>query len=193
MSATRQQLITAPAEEPLTTAEAKLHLRVDLATEDALIDRLIAAARQRVELELRRALITQTWDFFLDCWPRCRQIRLPMPPLVSVTHVKYYDEANTLQTFALSNYEVATGTPGRVALKEEASWPTLERRPDAVQIRFVAGYGAAAAVPAAIKQAMLLLIGHWYKHREQVITGTIAELPMAVEALLDCERWGSYT
>ena len=51
-----------------------------------------------------------------------------------------------------------------------------------VAITFTAGYGAPADVPAAIRQAMLLLVTQWYEHRQ--VTGTGSTLPFAVEALL---------
>lgn len=208
------KLVTAPAEEPVSLAEAKAHVRQDLDADDALLTALIVAARETVESRLKRALVTQTWDLLLDAfparpgsWPPASvghryawepAIRLPMPPLVSVTSVSYVDLAGDTQALASgTDYQVVSGErnrPGLVAPAPGTSWPTAREQPAAVTVRFVAGYGDAAAVPVAIRQAMMLLIGNWYANREAIITGTIAtELPLAVRALLAAHEWGHYS
>jgi len=177
-------LITGPALEPLTLAETKLHLRVDISDDDTLIASLISSARRQAELFMRRALINQTWELVLDTFPSCDEIRLPLPPLVSVTSIKYTIRAGTQSTFAATNYRVFIGRePGIVKLKYNCAWPgdaLLEAQ--AVAVQYVCGYGAAAAnVPVNIRQGMLMLIGHWYENREAVVVGTTAvELPMAI-------------
>lgn len=186
-------LYTAPAAEPLTTAEAKLHLRVVTSADDALIASLIVAARRLAEQETGRQLVTATWELHLDSWPACGVISLPRPPLQSVTHVKYYDAADVLQTLATTLYDVDDkALAPRIVRADGATWPTLDVRPNAVVIRFVAGYGAAGAVPDNVKAAMLLMVGHWYSHREAVISGAVADLPLGVQYLLDPARvWGA--
>lgn len=182
------KLVTAPAVEPVSLAEAKLHLRVDSTDEDALISSLITAARQHAEHVTRRAFITQTWEVQMDGWPDGDTIEVPLPPLQSVTSVSYYDAGGTEYTMPSTDYIVDTkSAPGRIVLAYGKSWPSTTLRPAAgVVVRFVGGYGSAASdVPAAIKAAMLLHIGALYEHREAVITGqTAVELPLAYEALL---------
>lgn len=183
------KLITAPATEPVTASEAKSHLRVDTTADDTLIGTLITAARQHVENHLRRALITQTWELVMDAFPAGDVIRLPRPPLVSVTSIKYTDVAGSESTFSSAAYVVDTdSTKGRVVLKSGESWPsdTLAAA-NGVRVRYVAGYGSAAAVPNPIRQAILLLIGTLYENRESVLVAqgvTVAQLPFGVEALL---------
>ena len=183
-------LITPPATEPLTLEDAKLHLREDGTAQDALITSLIKAAREHVEGFLGRALVTQTWDLTLDGFPSSGEVLIPRPPLVSVTSVKYLDAAGVQQTMTASDYVVDVAQqPGRVFLAYGANWPTIQTRQNAVVIRFVAGYGAAASVPESIKAAVKLLVGHWYENREAAIVGTsAAAVPMAVESLLWMER-----
>ena len=182
-------LVTAPADEPLSREEAKEHLRVSVTDEDALIDGLIIAARERAEQETHRALITQTWDATGRCFPGI--FRLPKPPLQSVTYLKYFDTANAEQTLdATTFYKVSApagpqAEPGRISLRYGQVWPSVYAEEDVVTVRFVAGYGDAEDVPQLIKQAMLLMLGHWYANREQVVVGTItAELPMGAKAML---------
>lgn len=182
-------VITPPAEEPVTRVEAKLHLRVDHTADDDLIDRLITAARQRVENATWRALVTQTLELTLDAWPGGNRLELPRPPLVSVTSVTYTNSDGQATVWSSSLYQVITqGTPGRIVPAYGESWPTATlRAANGIAVRYVAGYGAAAAVPALLKAAILLLVGHLYENREAVIVGAglaATPLPLAVESIL---------
>lgn len=180
-------LITAPAAEPLSTAEAKSHLKVDATDEDGLIDNYVKAARQIAEEFLRRALITQTWELVLDAFPDKGWLELPLPPLGSVTSVKYTPDGGAETTFAATNYIVDTSSePGRIVLATNKDWPsdTLQAA-NGVKVRYVAGYGASASsIPEAVRQGIRLLLGHLFENREGVVTGGAAtELPQGVEYL----------
>ena len=145
--------ITAPASALLTLDEIKAHLRVDTANEDAYISSLALAADAHFDGyagTLGRALITQTWELRLDAFPSAK-VKLPLPPLQSVTSVKYIDTASVEQTVVTTVYQVVTGgtSGGFIKLADGQSWPAdLKNESDAVRIRFVAGYGAASDVPA---------------------------------------------
>lgn len=187
-------VVTPPSAEPVSLIEAKLHLRVDGDDDNTLIALQISAVREQVELEARRSLMTQTLAVRLAEWPTGDRLWLPQPPLQSVTHIKYTDDDGALQTMAASDYIVYTDPePGHVVLTASTNWPAADLQPgESIVITYVAGYGAATAVPARYKQAMLLLLGHWYENRESVVVGAITgELPMAVRSLLDVER-GNY-
>jgi len=191
-------IVTAPALEPVTAAEAKLHCRIDAAehAEDTYVGTLITAARQYAETFTRRALVQQTWKYQLDEFPADDEpIQIPLPPLSSVSWVKYYDSAGTYTTLSDSSYVVDIDVePGRIGLASGCSWPDVYDQVGALEIQFVAGYGSASAsVPAAIRQAMLLLIAHWYEHREEVVIGAVpAIVSTAAVTLLRAHRWGSY-
>lgn len=182
-------LVTPPAEEPLTLAELKVHLREDGTEQDALITSLIIAAREHVEGFLGRKLVTQTWDLTVDSFTG-NSIVIPYAPLQSITSVKYLDGAGVQQTLATTEYVVdTTQQPGRIFLGYDKYWPTVQTRENAVVVRFVAGYGLAVAVPESIKAAIKLLVGSWYENREAVNVGNIVnKVPMAVESLLWMER-----
>lgn len=179
-------LVTAPASEPLTTAEAKSHLRVDITDDDTLIDAYVKAARQYVEEDMGRALITQTWDYTLDEFPADGSaIQIPRPPLQSVTSVTYVDSAGATQTLSSANYIVNTGKRnGEITLAYGQTWPATREQANAVTIRFVAGYGAASAVPETIKTAVRLTLGDLYGNREGSIVGATHIVNPAVAALL---------
>lgn len=177
---------TEPAEEPVSLEEAKAHLRVVNTAEDDLIAGLVVAARQQCEDEARRAFVTRTYDLTLDCWP-VEPLRLPRQPLGDVISVTYIDSTGNTNTVDESTYETDSE---RMFLAYGKSWPSATLRPySAVTIRYTAGYGNASDVPARYKQAMLLLIGHWFQNRESVVVGAVGrELPMAVKALLHTDR-----
>lgn len=181
-----------PAVEPVTLTEAKSHLRVDIDDDDTLITSLITTAREYVELAARRALITQTWRYSLDEWPDSHQIEIPRPPLQSVSSIVYIESDGTSNTWTTDEYDVDTDRePGRVVLAYGESWPSETLRPmSPIQITFVAGYGSSASdVPEIYRQAVLLLVGHWYENREATAVGPIARtIPLAVKSLLGIDR-----
>ena len=69
-------LITPPALEPVSLADAKAHLRLDTDDDDQLVTAAIVAARVHVEALTRRLLIEQGWRVYLDRWPRKRIVTL---------------------------------------------------------------------------------------------------------------------
>lgn len=187
--------VTAPSGEPLTELEAKTHLRVVGDHEDTLIQLLIKTARVMVEARSRQALLTQTLQLNLVGWPVNGVIELLKPPVQSVTSVKYVDQDGVEQTWDSGNYAVDTESqPGRLLRGYGVSWPSVRREGVAapVQITYVAGYGDREAVPEPYKQAMLLLIGHWYEHREEVSMANFKTLPLAAAALVDAQTHASY-
>lgn len=89
-------LMTGPAEEPVTIAEARAFLRIDGDHDDAVVAACIVAARQACESFTRRALMTQVWQLYLDDWPADGgPVTLPRPPLQAVTMVSVHDADGT--------------------------------------------------------------------------------------------------
>ena len=184
------KIVTAPAAEPVSLVEIKLHLRLDANddTEDDLLTALIKSAREYIESYTRRALVTQTWDYFLEGLPEGDEIWLPYPPLQSVTSLKYRDTDGNETTWDSSNYIVDTNSfIGRIKLAYGVSWFTDTLYPaNPITVRFVCGYGDADEVPVGIKSAVKLLVAHWYEHREAVVSKNEApyNIPFTVDALL---------
>lgn len=180
-------LSSAPALEPISLTEAKAHLRVDGTDHDTLIGALIKSARQYIEEITGRALITQTWDGYLDQFPCQSAIELPCAPLQSVTGVYYTPDGGAEATLAAGNYLVDTHSePGRIVLTTAGAWPGDSLQPvNGVRVRFMAGYGNAGSnVPEPLRQAMLLLIGQWYDNPNTYEVGPVMATPFAVQALL---------
>lgn len=188
----RLEQVSAPSVEPVSLADAKLHLRVDIDDDDDLITGLIVAAREHAEEVTRRALITQTWNYYRDDFPAGETLLIPRPPLQSVGGIYYTPDEGSEQEISNDEYQVdAHGEPGRVVLTSGASWPgDALVRANGLRVQFVAGYGDEADdVPEPIRLAIKMMVGHWYENREwSVATGNIQEVPFAVDALLRSSR-----
>lgn len=178
-------LKTAPTSTVISLSEAKAFLRIDSDYDDdnTYITSLINVATQVVEEFTRRRLMTQTYNLFYDEFPP--YIDLQVGDVASVTHIKYYDADNTLQTLAASSYDVDTKVrPGRIYQSETGDFPNTYERPNAVEVEFIVG-GTASNVPEPIKMAMYLIIGRYYENRQDVVMGTqVNELPLMVDHLL---------
>ena len=191
---------TGPAVEPLTVAEAKLHLRVDISDDDAYIGTLITAAREWVEAYLDRTLITTQLILRAAEFPT-EELELARPPMVAsgtatAVVITYTLADTTTATLSTALYRVdRTSTPGNVAPIINGTWPSdVIEDANAVAVTYWAGYGpTSASVPATIRHAMLMLIGHWYESRSTVLVGVTSKpLEFAVESLLASNNWGQY-
>jgi len=184
------RLVTAPATEPVTLAELKTHLRITGTDEDTFLTQAIEDARQEVEDATGLALLTQTWRLTLDRWPPGEEVWwdgmreghidviyandkrghviLPRYPLQSITSVTVYDDNgdSTVVTVA-TTFDIDTQhLRGRMALQRGATWPIATQTINAIEIVYVAGYGANATdVPSPIRRAIRQMAAHLYEHR----------------------------
>ena len=181
------KIITPVATEPITLTEVRQHLRLpDELAEDDLLLFLITTARNYCEDYTRRAFAEQTLELLLDRFPLSGPITLPCPPLQNVSSITCTNSTGEEIIIPTSDYIVdADREPGQVVLQSGAAWPVFTPFPTSpIRIRFVAGYDM---LPATLKQAMLLLIGHWYENREA--TGSAKdETAFSVHALLSPYR-----
>jgi len=182
---------TDAASEPITTAQAKTHLRVTHSDDDTYIDALVSAARINAEHYCDRSFINQTWvaTFSLTEGER---LRLPKPPLASVTSVQYRDGDGNLQVASSSTYEVNTdNAPGIIRFTTIPDFDGSYENP--LRVTYVAGYGSSATdVPAAIVHAIKLLVGHYYRHRSEVVNMLEIKpenIPNGVKSLLTPYRF----
>ncbi|MDO1559820.1 head-tail connector protein [Brevundimonas sp. 2R-24] len=180
--------VEAPAEPLLTTAEAKAQLRVTHDEDDALIDGLISTATAFIEGPNGCGLapLTQTWRLSLDGFP-AGPITLPLSPVQAVEAITYTDEAGESRTLAAYAFD-ADVQPGKVWPAYQASWPAARLAPGSVKVTFTTGYGDASDVPADLKHAALMLVGHLYENREATAAVALSEVPMGVEAILSRYR-----
>lgn len=199
------QLVTPPAEEPVSLVEAKLHLRVDSVEDDSLISALIEAARQAAETITGRQFVTARWKLVLDGFPGPdgmgvptgrsfslpgHALLLPKCPVQSVVSIDYLDLGGVLQTMPSTDYTADLACePARITPVFGQLWPLALPQIGAVGVTFDAGFGPAASVPAGIKSWIKLRVGSLYAYREEVAAGqgSISMLPF-VDGLLDPYR-----
>lgn len=186
------KIITQPTYEPLSVAEVAEYIRVDdLAAETATIEASITASRQYLEQYLSRFIATQTVEISFDTFEDEMTIAAP---LQSVTSIKYLDSAGVEQTLNPNQYLVDTYQEPAVITKAfGVVWPETYDVPNAVKIRFVAGYTTGDSpdttpMPKPLKFAMLLLIGDMYANREAGIVGSIHTKNPTLEHLLSFYR-----
>lgn len=205
-------LLTDATVEPITVSDAKAFLRIDPSdtNDDTLVTALISAARRHAENYTNRALISQTWDYWIDgfppgtrapggWWDGVREgalssliqaqgeIRIPKPPLLAINSITYYDTTDSPQLTDLTTLVIQPEiSPAVVFPKIGQIWPVTTRPRQAVQINFTAGYGTTAgSVPADIVHAIKILIVHFYENRGVMVESRLAEMPFSVRALLD--------
>lgn len=191
------KVITAPAELPVTLAQARAWCRIDNANadDDAVLQALIRAAVAYAEHRTGRAFVPRTLEFWTDCFPLSR-IELPAPPLLEVVSVKYVDTDGVLQTLPTADYEVDTySEPGAVQRAFDAIWPDVRAeaiRP--VRVLYRAGYTAGSPIdwendlPGELITWLHARVATAYENREQLVVGAgqVLELPRAnVDGLLD--------
>ncbi len=179
-------LTTPPLVEPLSLAEAKAHLRVTHVDDDTMISTLIVSARRRVEMKTGLRLITQGWSQFMDCWPDGGMVELRVNPVSAVSDVVIYGDTDTPATVDPAHYFLdATSNPPRVVFRQGRNPSPPGRRAKGIEVRFLAGFGLAAAVPSDLKQAVLLLVADAYAHRGDE---SVRVMPPAVLELINAYR-----
>lgn len=190
----RLTLVTAPATMPISLPEAKAHLRVDDSDSDTYISACIARAVATIDAAngIGRCLITQSWLLALDRFPEA-EFTIPLGPVQSITSIKYLDPSGVEQVLSTGNYWPSLNkNPATIHPGYGLAWPFYRLMPGSVKVEFIAGT-TADKVPADLKQAMLLLIGHYFSSREAVVVGDalrVTELPVGVEAILSRYRAG---
>lgn len=190
------KLITPPTIEPVALNDVKLHLRIDVdaVDEDEYLEALITVARNHVEDVTGRALLTQTWDYFLDGWPCANSIKLPFGNLQDgagvAPIVTWKDTAGTVTTLTVTtDYLVETNGEGigRIVLPYGVTWPSGTLYPsNPITIRFVCGW-TAAAIPFKIVAAVKMLCAKLYEGRgEDVVGQTVSEDKVVDRLLASC-------
>ena len=206
-------LIEPPEDDPVSLEEAKDHCRFPYDDEDNLIVGLIKAATASVEKHTGLALITQTWEYRRDEFERpllltdatltgTRPIRIPISPIQSVNSFSYVDAdgETTVLYDSVGSPVVDTGEiaidlhsrPARIVPLANVTWPTSMYAANSLVIQVVAGFGDHPdSVPAPLKQAILLLVGHWFQNRgtmAEVSSRSMVEIPNGISFLIDPYR-----
>lgn len=189
----KTSLITPPNYEPISIPEIEKFLRITNTDERNDLGRFLLTAVEHAEkLHLRRALMTQVWELYLDEFPAKEFIEIPKPPLQSVASIKYKNSSGVETTWAISNYIVDTkDTPGRIYLADGISWPSEPLYPvNAITIRFTCGYSSLENIPQCIRQGLAYHVGLMNERRDVEITeGEIKTLKNIYSPYAIARRW----
>lgn len=185
------QITEQPTAEPVTLAEVKARLRLTSTADDALITGLITVAREYAESITFRSLAKKTYAVFFDRFPApLDPIRVPNPPLITVSAIKYLDASLSQQIWDPSEYFVADmQSPGLIVPKPGFTYPSAARVPGAVEVDCIAGYDASSPdtdpqIPAKFQEGIRQLAVHFYSHPEAVAVEKFNVLPITIKALL---------
>ena len=135
-----------------------------------IITPLISAAREYCENLTGCAFCRQT----VTAYPEWNDAvtHLPRTPIIAIETVKIYHADGTVDTLTDADYSIDLHD-GRFVLNKACDNP---RAINPIEVRYEAGY---TSLPFAVRQAMLMLIGHWYQHRETIETGAVTSVEVA--------------
>lgn len=184
---------------PVTLVEVKAQIKHALdssdTTEDALLTSYIHVARELIENYCRTRLLQWTEELYIDQFPFEYQIQLNKWPIASITYCHYLDingAEQALDGTAITGDYIAdtVSKPGRLCLQYARFWPVTRWIDNAVWVRYVVGNATTADIPYMLKQALFLIVGHFYENRFDTITQThIEQIPMGAKYLMDMNRY----
>jgi len=194
------QVTTQATAEPITLQDVKDYLRVEDAQDERVLQDLIETARRFCEEHTKRAIMPQTLTLTVDAYDELADplwegwktgpyinyyknyIDLARCPVVSVTSVKTYNDADVATTMSASQYYVDNvREPARVVLRTGETFPTALRVANAIEVVYVAGYSNQATVPSPLKIGMLQHIAFLYEHRGDMYEGV--KMPASIKTL----------
>jgi len=182
-------LVTPPVEEPIPLRDLdllKVHLRVDTADDNLLLQEYIVAARVYLEKVVSFMLMRQTWDLCLDFFPSTIEIR--KRPVSSIASISYSDADGAAQTLDPATYYIDVNSFFARVVPVQGTWPTTQRRPGAVTVRFSGGADKPEDVDPVFRQALKLHVALLYANREPITAEKIEKVPLAYDALVGTER-----
>lgn len=206
--------------DPLTLADAKNFLRVEITDDDALITDLITAAKLACEQLNNRSFIDTTWQLVMDYFPPYagrystllppalvgaqsdrnywlnlsdQAINLPMPPLVSVSSISYVDPSGTTQTLdPSSGANNVRITTGTPGLMTPAYGKIFPVTQPVLGAVIITYVCGYGTTQASVPRNVVAAMRFLVAHYYENRTADIP-VPEVVQKLLDPTYWGSYT
>lgn len=189
-----------PSYEPITLDQAMAHVRVDSEDDMDYLTSLIPVAREYAEGITGRVCVRSGWLVVGDSWSALfagcnlpNTIPIYRTPLVAVQSISYYPAGSETLTelTAGTDFRVVTATePGLIQMI--GTLPTVECRPDAIQIAFTAGHETAADSPAILRHAVNMLVAHFYEQRVPVAFASTSQIPFGLSTLLENQKVGGW-
>ena len=201
------KILTTETQLVVTLVELKAFLKVDNANDDTVLELIRTATHNWAKEYTARSITTITYQLFIDAIYDIdlplregsylgidqsinrRSILLPKSPVISVTHIKSYDDSDSATTFSSSKYYVDNvNTPARIVLRQGETYPSALRVANSLEIQYVAGYGTTTDVPYDIKIACLSYASYLYEHRGDLLNGNRVLAPTSATQLLQSYR-----
>lgn len=185
-------LLTPPAAEPVTVADAKAALRIDDTRYDAILPGLISAARMVAEQETGQWFVAQTWRTELSEWPAADDVIAVYRATAAA--VSYWDGA-AWQTLSGAAYvygpDADTGAGTVIVPAIGSSWPTLGEIATGPRVRIDLTTGVAAiaagTVAECVKAFITAVVGQIIASPELSAQAAVASHPLLAR-LLDSQR-----
>jgi len=173
--------------EPVTLEEARAQCYLtaedsDGHPQDSSLLIYIAAARDWAERFTGLAFARKRVELSIDMFPTDIELEAPATDVISV---EYYDSAAELQTLAPQAYILdSSSEKSWISPATGYDFPTTQIRPNAVKVTYDTGFGVSEEIPPAAKQAILLLVGHFFENRENSVDKAVSNIPNGAESLL---------
>lgn len=187
------RLISPPADLAVPLGDVRDHIGLEPGDAESEITVKTIAATAVLDGPhglLGRALVTQRWCVCLDSFQD--DFTVPLPPTQSVDAIRYFDAAGVFQTLDPAAYAVR-GTDPAVIMRANTAWPTVQKRPDAVQIEITAGYGDFSIhVPPMLRHAIAAYARHLFDDREFFVPARLRTAPHGFEQMIQPYRVGGF-
>lgn len=137
--------------ELLTKVKKQVQVATAVTTHDTELSMLIEEAGELLEYETPWVLAEATFDWDIECWPDGdRPIEIPKRPVNNVDSITYFDENESQQTLAASDWRFDDRRvwPSIWRADFDTAWPDLaSHRAGLITVRFSAGYQTADDLP----------------------------------------------
>lgn len=175
--------------EPVSLSEMRAYLRLDPddTSEDALVLRLVTAARQAIELAVRRVLVPGRFRIVLSAWPACGLLPVPLSPLGAVLSAGTVGADGAVEAFDLSLIRIGPDPWEAPCLLVGSGVPLLLRRNALIEVGAGCG-GDGPLIPAPLVQAIFGCVADWFENRGDGEPAGPRPLPPAVSALVAPHR-----
>lgn len=186
-----------PNDIPVTVALARQQCRVPDESEDDYLRLLIDAAVNYVQTSGRLILCPQTIRVQWPGFP-CGDgfLELPLGPARGTVTLEYVaaDALNSRSWTSMCGFQTWADTiPPRLAPAVDTDWPeTMPLAVPSVRATYAAGFASATAIPASLRQAVLMLVRTNYESPDGFNKNGAMRIPPVIDQLIGAESRRGY-